>query len=705
MNIPQFHIKSVHAKRWLMACGALAVFVCTNSGLGQTGSTLEQWTSAQSALLANPDVVAHYDFQEGEGSVLKNKSKAGPVLDGVIFDSEWEEGRWSGKKALKFNGKTSLVEIPSHPDLCPIDKAAGGTGEMTIEAWIKVVRMPTSAIIDKSSLGSAKNTPYAIWITGSRLIGYLGQQPGNRVDAALDEELLAKNEWTHVALTVDHEKMVLFRNGVRGAVRNREETVSTDNGAPLLIGAWGKQLGVLNGWVDELIIYKKVLDDAEIEKHASFGPFVPEIPGPPTISLVSPLGGENFAAGSWHVIQWDTRKVTKTETIKIELTEDEGKTWQVISETAPNTGEFVWEVAVAPAPHCRIRVTVNQAGLVAQSKQPFVIGPQQDIPNYEWEEVTLKAPFPPRDGLGVLAYKNRMWLLGGWNPTDKVNFPRICINDVWSSQDGLTWTLEKKNTYLDKTFDVETDWEGRHCAGYVVFQDKMWILGSDANQGYYMYDVWNSEDGKSWKLVNKDKPVPWGLRALQHTLVFKNKIWVMGGQTMPTHAPSDEMFYRDIWTTGDGVNWEQVIPKEPYWSARGMIGGNAVFKDRMWILGGGTFDTVDTPSRKYHNDVWSSPDGVNWERNLEKAPWAPRQFHDVATFDGRLWVLEGFGPEKKPGNRNDVWHSSDGVNWYPLPNTPWSLRHAAGVVVHDNALWMISGNNMQSDVWKLVRAK
>ena len=165
------------------------------------------------------------------------------------------------------------------------------------------------------------------------------------------------------------------------------------------------------------------------------------------------------------------------------------------------------------------------------------------------------------------------------------------------------------------------------------------------------------------------------------------------------------MFYRDIWTTRDGVNWEQVIPKEPYWSARGMIGGNAVFKDRMWILGGGTFDTVDTPSRKYHNDVWSSPDGVNWERNLEKAPWVPRQFHDVATFDGRLWVLEGFGPEKKPANRNDVWHSSDGVNWYPLPKTPWNVRHAAGVVVHDNALWMISGNNMQSDVWKLVRAK
>ena len=705
MNTLKFPIKPGYAKSWLMACGALTLFICMESGSGQTGSNFESWEKAQPALLADPNVVAHYDFQEGDGDVLKNKSKAGSALNGMIVDAEWEEGRWPGKKALKFNGKTSMVEIPSHPDLCPIDKEHGGTGEMTIEAWIKAARMPTSGIVDKSSLGSAKNAPYAVWLSGSRLNGYLGGQPNNSVSVTTDEELMAKNEWTHVALTVNSNNMVLYRNGVRAAVRKREEAVSTDNDASLLIGAMGKNSGVLNGWVDEMTIYKKVLADAEIEKHASFGPYIPEIPGPPVISLVYPHGGENLAAGSWHVIQWDTKKIKETETIKIELTTDEEKTWQVISEAAPNTGEFVWEVAVDPSARCRIRVSVNQAKLVAQSERPFEIGPAQDIPTYEWEKVTMEAPFPPRDGLGVLAYKDRMWVLGGWNPTDKVNFPRICSNEVWSSQDGLTWTEEKKNTYLDKSFDVEQDWEGRHCAGYVVFQDKMWILGSDANQGYYMYDVWNSEDGKVWNFVNKGKPVPWGLRALQHTLVFKNKIWVMGGQTMPTHAQSDEKFYRDIWTTSDGVNWEEVIPKEPYWSARGMIGGNAVFKDRMWILGGGTFDTLDTPSREFYNDVWSSSDGINWERNLEKAPWVPRQFHEVATFDDRLWVLEGFGPKKNPANRNDVWHSSDGVNWYPLPKTPWTVRHAAGVVVYDNALWMIAGNNMQSDVWKLTRVK
>jgi hypothetical protein len=74
----------------------------------------------------------------------------------------------------------------------------------------------------------------------------------------------------------------------------------------------------------------------------------------------------------------------------------------------------------------------------------------------------------------------------------------------------------------------------------------------------------------------------------------------------------------------------------------------------------------------------------------------------VAVFDDRLWVMEGYDGK---GNRNDVWYSSDGVNWYEVPKTPWKARHAASVFVHDKALWMVAGNNMESDVWKLQRSR
>jgi len=336
----------------------------------------------------------------------------------------------------------------------------------------------------------------------------------------------------------------------------------------------------------------------------------------------------------------------------------------------------------------------------ADAERSSLIAPSQDVA-YEWEPITLKADFAARDGAGALAYKGRMWLLGGWNPGDKAHFPRICNNEVWSSADGKAWTLEKPNTFLDRTFDPTSDWEGRHTAGYAVLDDKMWIVGGDVNQKHYQFDVWNSTDGRRWTLVNKDRPVPWGPRALHYTVAHRDKLWVIGGQTVPALAPEKEVFYRDVWNSADGVNWEKVAVQDPLWPQRGIIGGAAVFRGRIWVIGGGTYDTNDAPNRLYFNDVWSSEDGVAWKEHTAAAPWFPRQYHDVAVFDDRLWVMEGYN--KAGGNRNDVWHSPDGENWYELPNTPWPARHAASVFVHDGALWMVAGNNMTPDVWRLRR--
>ena len=72
----------------------------------------------------------------------------------------------------------------------------------------------------------------------------------------------------------------------------------------------------------------------------------------------------------------------------------------------------------------------------------------------------------------------------------------------------------------------------------------------------------------------------------------------------------------------------------------------------------------------------------------------------MAGFDERMWVLEGEG---LGGNRKDVWYSSDGVNWYEVPGTPWKERHAASVFIYKHALWVVAGNNMESDAWRLDR--
>src|SRR5262245_33458168 len=109
--------------------------------------------------------------------------------------------------------------------------------------------------------------------------------------------------------------------------------------------------------------------------------------------------------------------------------------------------------------------------------------------HYQWTKVTDRANFAPRDGAGALVFRDRLWLLGGWNPRDKAHFPTDCVSEVLSSTDGVTWKVETPRA----------PWEERHTAGYVVHQGRMWIVGGDPLQSHYQNDVWSSADGLNWE--------------------------------------------------------------------------------------------------------------------------------------------------------------------------------------------------------------
>jgi hypothetical protein len=299
--------------------------------------------------------------------------------------------------------------------------------------------------------------------------------------------------------------------------------------------------------------------------------------------------------------------------------------------------------------------------------------------DYQWTRMTSAAAYFSRDGSGAVTLNGKMWLLGGWTG------PRY--NDVWSSTDGATWTQVRANSPTDPKM-----WEPRHTAGYAVFKNKMWVIGGDPNSGHYQPDVWSSSDGVNW--VEATSNAPWGQRCLTYTTVHDRKIWVMGGQTVPQFVPGvPEVFYNDVWSSSDGATWTQVTANAP-WLPRGAIQGSVEFNGRMWLLGGGTYQTL-TRGRAYYNDVWSSADGVNWTQATAHAPWAGREYQSVGVFDNKMWIMAGYAA----GNRNDVWYSSDGVSWTQLPNTPWTPRHAASLFVYNNHIFFTLGYT--NDVWRL----
>ncbi|MBI2416668.1 MAG: hypothetical protein HYV28_01970, partial [Ignavibacteriales bacterium] len=91
----------------------------------------------------------------------------------------------------------------------------------------------------------------------------------------------------------------------------------------------------------------------------------------PTISVISPNGGELFAAGTTQIIRWST---TSISAIKIEFTSDGGSSWDTIRTVVPSLGEYSWNVPSINSSLCRIRVSNATGGIPSdQSDNNFTI--------------------------------------------------------------------------------------------------------------------------------------------------------------------------------------------------------------------------------------------------------------------------------------------------------------------------------------------
>ena len=392
-----------------------------------------------------------------------------------------------------------------------------------------------------------------------------------------------------------------------------------------------------------------------------------------TSTTISFGASGSLSDGAWHFI----------------LLQLAGTTFQLyvdgeLKGTMPNTSSVLTSDSI---------IRFGRASGTSLITENFWAGSIDDVQVYDTsftpqEIAALKQlQFRPHDGVGALVFQDKVWYLGGWNPADALP----TTDQVWSSSDGSNWY-----------FVCKAPWERRHLAGWLVYNNRLWVIGGDNLTGHYQNNVWSSADGLNW--VEETVSVPWADRVSQYTVVFNDLMWLMGGQQINSGANGGSdttpgIGYNDVYSSADGKSWSLVTPHAA-WSPRGLIIGNVVFAGRMWVIGGGMYDL-----RSYLNDVWNSADGVNWTQVTPNASWAGRQFHNIAVFDDKIWVVAG-GTAQDEGGSTDVWYSTDGLGWTNLAGTPWILRHAASSFVFQNALWIGNGSSAAAynDVWKMTYA-
>jgi hypothetical protein len=300
----------------------------------------------------------------------------------------------------------------------------------------------------------------------------------------------------------------------------------------------------------------------------------------------------------------------------------------------------------------------------------------------DWVQETRKAEWQARDSQGEFVYDDNMWILGGWLTPKTPN-----LLDVWKSPDGKNWirTLET------------APWVQSDLPVSLVFKGKMWIMGGRKLPGSECSNkVWSSTDGIKWTLVTPH--AGWSPRLAPGFVVFKDRMWVLGGSEDQYHE-NDTTLKNDVWSSADGKEWKLEVANAG-WSKRAH-GQAVVFKNKIWIMGGGRRNPQPIPT----NDVWCSEDGVKWTKVTDTANWKPRIWFSSVVYRDRIWVLGGWSIEN--GNFGDVWYSKDGLTWTELKSDViWTKRHEHSAFVFKDKIWVAGGASepdylLNSEVWSL----
>lgn len=266
------------------------------------------------------------------------------------------------------------------------------------------------------------------------------------------------------------------------------------------------------------------------------------------------------------------------------------------------------------------------------------------------------------------------------------NFQMFAINGklltihpqgTWTSTDGKTWAKSELQNMINNQGFLD----------YIYFKDALYGLGyfdGNIEQFAFKPEIYRTADLKSWQTISKNSNLP--RRYFYHPFVFKDKIWIIGGEDKNTK-------FSDIWNSPDGIKWTRQKDRMPF----GPRSGSQIVEQngKLYLL---------------NNDVWSSMDGLNWERVTGEIVRGEEIFgYTAIVFDGRIWLL---GCNRNGRFSSQVLVSSDGKNWEGQ-DAPWSPRGGIAAAVFNKKIYMTGGKYggtpdhvdfvYSNDLWTLER--
>ena len=277
------------------------------------------------------------------------------------------------------------------------------------------------------------------------------------------------------------------------------------------------------------------------------------------------------------------------------------------------------------------------------------------------------------------------------NETTPLSKVYLVNNIVTGDPDPSTW-----HEIIADTDDSPAHWEGRSTHASLVFQDKMWLIGGRTASENHIAEVWSSTDGYNWTEVTPS--AAFGARKEFVSMVHDGKMWVLGGEI------EGNLLANDVWYSSDGATWHEATPAAS-WHVRDYFGGvafasGATGSDEMWVLGHYTGDARGIPGVEDHH---YSTDGSTWS-SVSVSGLPPSSFFPAITFNNVILIVGGyFYTNSAWSESNTIYSSTDGVNWAELSvsGSIWDARRLHTTLVYDDKLWILAGYSgyNRDDYW------
>jgi hypothetical protein len=209
------------------------------------------------APIDDPSLVLYLPFNEGSGNIANDFSGKGN--DGVLKNgTTWVDGKMG--KALLFNGVDNYVEVAKY---IPIDDRP-----FTVEAWVyrakeQKVNSFDMIITQTDDFATDKGFHFAVRSdaeNGILAFAFFANDLGSNAT-------IEKEQWYHLVGVYTGKKQQVFINGKLD--NERDATPYKGTKGSILIGIRQEGIhapGQFDGIIDEVAIYQKALDEAEIKQ-------------------------------------------------------------------------------------------------------------------------------------------------------------------------------------------------------------------------------------------------------------------------------------------------------------------------------------------------------------------------------------------------------------------------------------------------------